>query len=150
MNQLESTVIDGDTIRFQHVMPAPIDTLWEYLTNPSYLSTWLANARFEQREGGWVDLMFDVEAMPERKKGGAHIVGVVSVYAPPHMVAYSWNDADHPETKSHVRMELEKDGGKTRLKITHEGLSPEQLAECSADWATHVTILESLLKGEPR
>jgi uncharacterized protein YndB with AHSA1/START domain len=148
MNQL-GTVVEGTTIKYQHLLPGPIETVWEYLTNPSYISAWLADARMEHRDGGWVDLMFDVEAFPERKNGGAHIVGVISEYAPPHAISYSWNDADHAESRSKVRMELEKESDKVRIKITHEELTPEQIAACSAGWNTHVMILESVLKGEP-
>jgi uncharacterized protein YndB with AHSA1/START domain len=143
-----ATTIEGTTLRFEHVLPGPIETAWEYLTNPDYLEAWLARARMEPREGGWVDLMFDTDDMPERKNGGAHIVGVIDVWAPPKVVAYSWNDADHPESRTHVTFELTKEATGVRVAVTHEGLTAEAIKACGAGWHTHFSILDSVMRGQ--
>lgn len=142
------TVIEGNTIRFQQLLPGPIETVWEFLTNPSMLPLWLADGRIECRDAGWVDLHFNVEELPERKDGGAHIVGIVSECTPPAVLSYSWNDADHPDSKSFVRFELTKAQDKVKIVVTHEGLPPEAIAACSAGWHAHISMLESALKGE--
>jgi uncharacterized protein YndB with AHSA1/START domain len=49
-------VIDGDAVRFERLLPGPIERVWDFLTKPEHLATWLGEAHFEGRAGGFVEL----------------------------------------------------------------------------------------------
>lgn len=134
----------GKSIRFQHLLPGPIDKVWEHISKPT--KDWLATASIELRRGGTVDLYFDSEEVPERKEGGAHIIGVVTECAPPTVLAYTWNDADHP-VSSDVRFELEAEGEQVRLFVVHAGLAADAVTRCTAGWQAHISLLVSVLNG---
>lgn len=36
--------IAGDTVRFERLLPGPIERVWSYLTEGSLLTTWLAES----------------------------------------------------------------------------------------------------------
>jgi uncharacterized protein YndB with AHSA1/START domain len=34
-------VIHGDAVRFERLLPGPIERVWDFLTKPEHLATWL-------------------------------------------------------------------------------------------------------------
>jgi uncharacterized protein YndB with AHSA1/START domain len=141
-------ILDAHTIRFERHLPCPIETLWDYLTQPGRLSTWLAEGTLETRVGGRVRLNFDVDEVPERQAGGDEIRGVVSLCVPRRVLAYTWRTAEEAEgdsndSPSSVTFELESEGENTRLLLTHRHLPSEALARCAAGWHTHLEVLSS-------
>ncbi|MBI3694310.1 MAG: SRPBCC domain-containing protein [Acidobacteria bacterium] len=86
----------------ERLLPGPIERVWEYLTKPDNLAAWLAAGEIELRVGGRVELRFDVQEAPDRRKAGAVIRGVVTRCEPPRALAYSWIDAsaDRPPGES--------------------------------------------------
>ena len=69
------TTPEPGTVRFERLLPGPIERLWAYLTDPEKRATWLAGGPMELRPGGRVELRFrnpDLspvhEATPERWK----------------------------------------------------------------------------------
>jgi len=92
-------VIDSHTIRFERLLPGPVERVWDYLTRPECLANWLAEGEMDPRAGGQVELRFDVHEVPERAKAGAIIRGVVARFEPPRVLACSWVDAsaEQPE-----------------------------------------------------
>jgi uncharacterized protein YndB with AHSA1/START domain len=34
-------VIDGDAVRFERLLPGLIERVWDFLTKPEHLATWL-------------------------------------------------------------------------------------------------------------
>jgi uncharacterized protein YndB with AHSA1/START domain len=141
-------LLDAHTVRFERDFPCPIETAWDYLTQPGRLSTWLAEGIVETRVGGRVELTFDVEEVPERTPGGDVVRGVVSLCVPRRVLAYTWtspNDGSSDETEpvSAVTFELEPQNGNTKLTLTHRHLPAEALARCAAGWHTHLEVLAS-------
>ncbi len=146
MNDFGTEVTDGGkTIRVQHLLPGSIEKVWNYISKPS--KDWLATGNIELRAGGNIDLYFDTEEVPERRNGGAHIIGVVTECRPPTLLAYTWNDAEHPLC-SEVQFQLEQEAEHVRLFVVHSGLPAESIAQCTAGWYAHISILSSLLKGK--
>src|ERR1700680_2242428 len=86
-------VIDSETVRFERLLPGPIDRVWEYLTNPGRIATWLANAKLELRLGGSVELQMLPRDGAPQETGGAIIRGVVTRYEPPRVLAYTWRNS---------------------------------------------------------
>jgi uncharacterized protein YndB with AHSA1/START domain/predicted nucleic acid-binding Zn-ribbon protein len=143
INELGKVIADG-TIRFERVLPAPIERVWQYLTAPDCLPQWLAAGNIDQRFGGKVELNFDVEEMPERQDHGAKIHGAVSFLEPLRTLSYSWND-DASKLQSNVCFQVSADGDQTTLVVTHSQLPQDRLHEVMAGWHTHLDILKARL-----
>jgi len=143
INELGKVIADG-TVRFERVLPAPIERVWQYLTASDCLTQWLAAGSIDQRFGGKVELNFDVEEMPERQDHGAKIHGAVSFLEPLRTLAYSWND-EASKLQSNVCFQVSADGDQTTLVVTHSQLPQDRLHEVMAGWHTHLDILKARL-----
>ena len=80
-------VTEAGAVRFERLLPGPIERVWAYLTDPNERATWLAAGPMELRVGGPVELSFhhaDLSAEktpPERYKkleGGHTIQGRIT------------------------------------------------------------------------
>ncbi len=137
-------IVDNSTVRFERVLPAPIEKVWQYLTSSECLPEWLAEGSIDQRFGGKVKLNFDVEAVPERAGKGEVIEGAVTFIDPLRALAYSWGTPGSDET-SNVSMQVTSEGDKTALVLTHTQLPAEAMAEVMAGWHAHLDVLKARL-----
>ena len=104
-------VIDNGTVRFERLLPGPVDRVWQYLTDSQLRGTWLATGAMEPRTGGAVTLRFrhqeltdHDEATPAKHKemeNGHTMIARITRWEPPNHLAYTW-DAD-----SEVSFDLE-------------------------------------------
>ena len=152
--------IDDTTVRFERLLPGPIERVWEYLTNGNKRAKWLCEGETELRIGGRVEMHFhnaslstrpDIDPpdkykdLPERPS----YRGTVTQCEPPRLLAHTWDfENDHSE----VCYELEEVGDKVRLVLTHRKLaSRDEIISASGGWHTHLDILEDVLSGrEPQ
>ncbi len=141
------TLVDANTVRFERLLPGPIERVWAYLTEPQFLRTWLAESSMELRVGGAVELHFDTDEVPERAKAGAIDQGIITRYEPPHALAYTWQKAPDGPVTSHVTFELETVEDKVRLVLTHSRLLPTSLASFGSGWHTHLAVLQARLQA---
>jgi uncharacterized protein YndB with AHSA1/START domain len=143
VNDLGKVIGDG-TVRFERLLPAPIERVWQYLTASDCLSQWLAVGSVDQRFGGKVDLTFDVDEMPERREKGHHISGVINFIEPLRALAFSWNDLSN-NVQSNVSVQLSSQGENTSLVLTHSQLPADRMSEFMAGWHTHLDVLKARL-----
>jgi uncharacterized protein YndB with AHSA1/START domain len=135
--------IDGDRVRFERMLEAPPESVWDFLTNSELLSEWLGAGEIEPKVGGKVFL----------RPGGPVIRGVVKECEAPTLLSYTWNvymigsdDLITPE--SLLRFELVgKDGG-TALTLTQGPIIPPMLSTTAAGWHTILDILAAHLAEE--
>jgi uncharacterized protein YndB with AHSA1/START domain len=143
-----------DTIRFERVLPGPIERVWSYLTESDKRGQWLATGAMEQRVGSefemhfhHVDLSQTPIPPPERFKVYADGVSShhrVLACEPPHLLAMTWGGFDNP---SEVTFELTPEHGQVRLTVTHRKLKPADLISTSGGWHTHLDVLADRLDG---
>ncbi len=140
---------NADTVRFERLLPGPIERVWDYLTQPERLATWLATVSMEPFEGGKVRLEMNPEELPDIPESRAVIVGEISQYRPPRLLEYSWVDPQNPQDPpSAVRFTLATEGDSVRLTLTHRRLPHEYLDKTGAGWHSLLQILESRLTGQ--
>ncbi len=145
--------LDFHSVRFERLLPGPIERVWDYLTKPEYMKTWLAVAKVDFRVGGTVELTFDLHEVPQRKQAGCAVRGVVSRYEPPRVLAYSWVDktpgvvTEGTGPDSIVTFELEPRGENVLLILTHRQLPAEKMPSFAAGWHTHLQVLHDRLKA---
>jgi uncharacterized protein YndB with AHSA1/START domain len=146
---------EAGAVRFERLLPGPIERVWAYLTDPAKRATWLAAGPMELRVGGRVELNFhhaDLSAEktpPERYKnleGGHTLLGQVTRCEPPRLLSYTW--AEWGE----VTFELTPRGKDVLLVLTHERPGErEAMVSVSGGWHAHLGILADNLDGrEPR
>lgn len=139
-------------VRFERLLPGPIERVWEFLVDPDKRGQWLASGPMDLRPGGAVELRFrhrdlspDKVAPPERfremdEKG--HVAHErVLLIDPPRLLAISWGDSD-------VTFELFPEGEKVRLVLTHRRLTDRAAMIMTAGgWHTHLAILVERAHG---
>ena len=139
-------IVDDQAVRFERVLPAPVDRVWQYLTKSDFLSSWLAVANLEQRVGGRVELHFEQDEMPDRSEDGLKIRGLVSAFEPQKELAFSWIDTVN-NLDSKVSFELTSAGDQTLLVVTHSRLPKRRIHEFMASWHAYLDILTARLKN---
>lgn len=149
-------VTEAGTVRFERLLPGPIERVWSYLTDSEKRGTWLAGGAMEQRAGGKVELRFrhaDLspvkEETPARYKSmedGVTMVGEVVRCEPPRLLVLSWDGP--PSGSSEVTFELEPRGDKVMLALTHRRLAGRAgMLSVAGGWHTHLAILADKLEG---
>ena len=54
----DGVVIDASTIRFERLLPGPIERVWAYLTESDKRKQWFAAGDYELKKGGKAQLFF--------------------------------------------------------------------------------------------
>jgi uncharacterized protein YndB with AHSA1/START domain len=118
---------------------APIEKIWKAITNKDAMKQWYFDlAEFKPTVG------FEFQFPGEGHKGEKylHLCKITEVIVGKKLT-YSWR-YDGYEGNSFVTFELFEEGGKTRLKLTHEGLetfpmnNPDFAKESFAEGWTYI------------
>lgn len=162
MNNQYGTFPEPETLRFERLLPGPIERVWDYLTKSDLKAKWLDAGDVEPKVGGKVELHFhhkDLsekdDPIPEKYKtmeDGTYFEGRVVNWDPPHLLSYTWGEETGEE--SLVTFELTpKQNNKVLLTLTHQRLGdePNVLISVASGWHTHLGILVDRLEGnEPK
>ena len=151
-----ATLIKPSTIRFERLLPGPIERVWAYLTESKKRATWLAAGEFDLRLGGKIELHFDNscisdEAAPPGAMGaGKHsAAGKITRLEPLRVLAHTWSWQDQV---TEVTYELTPKGKDVLLTIHHRlPDEPGVKIAVGGGWAVHTGILADRLNGaKPR
>jgi len=148
-------VTEARTVRFERLLPGPIERVWEYLTDSKKRATWLAAGEMDLRVGGKVrfdfkhsNLTTPPEAYPEKYKKYEKGVGFdcrITRIEPPRLLAFTWAGP----VESEVTFELTPKGKQVQLVLTHARLSGRDgMVNVSSGWHAHLGVLAQRLEGE--
>ena len=148
--------IGKEAIRFERILPGPIERIWEWLTDGEKRSQWLAGGEMELHKGGRMELVFNNETLtphddepPEKFKqyaGETRYVGEVVEADKPRLLRFSWPDEDGA---SEVTFELAEQDEKVLLTLTHRKLQEgEKMFGVLAGWHTHLAIMRAKLTDQ--
>jgi uncharacterized protein YndB with AHSA1/START domain len=151
-----ATLMKPSTIRFERLLPGPVERVWAYLTESKKRATWLAAGEFDLRLGGRIELHFDNNSLsdetapPGAMGTGKHMAeGKITRLEPLRALAYTWSWSGKV---SEVTYELTPRGKDVLLTIQHR-LPDEQGIKIAVGggWAVHTGILADQLNGvKPR
>ena len=130
-------------VRFERVLPGPVERVWAHLTDCSSLPGWYSDdSAIEPREGGAVRLM------------GGHVRGVVTQWTPHRKFAHTWNvfdgdAAQSPYPESYLAFELEPRRNAVALTLLHLPVLERFAPQNKMGWHTFLDILAAALGGQP-
>jgi uncharacterized protein YndB with AHSA1/START domain len=147
------TVVSPTEVRFERLLPGPIETVWAYLTDAKKRGEWLASGPMEPRVGGKVALHFKHaylspnQAPPPDKyrqmdADGHHAEETITQFQPPRRLAFTWGGV------SEVLFELEPKDDRVLLTLIHRKLPNDTERDGNAaGWHCHLTVLVDKLEG---
>lgn len=149
-------VTEGNGLRFERLLPGPVERVWRYLTDSELRGTWLASGEMELRTGGRVEHVFrnselteDDDPPPPKYAGEAEarLEGRITMCDPPHRLAYTWPEASGPD--SEVTFELIPRGENVLLVLTHRRLGTrDNMVSVAGGWHTHLGLLAARLSEQ--
>jgi uncharacterized protein YndB with AHSA1/START domain len=121
-------VVAQDNIEREVVVEAPVERVWELITQGEHLGTWFGDsgAEVDLRPGGAVSLTW-------REHGTVH--GRVERVEPMSLVSYRWlagadrEEEPTPENSTLIEFTLAEDGGATRLRVVESGFDGLAMSE---------------------
>jgi uncharacterized protein YndB with AHSA1/START domain len=147
-------ILSPTEIRFQRLLPGPIETVWSYLTDSKKRGEWFASGPMEPQVGGKVSLRFKHSELsphqappPEKYREmdakGHQAEETVTQFDPPRRLAFTFDGT------SEVTFELApRADGKVLLTLTHRKLANDaERTGTAAGWHCHLTILVEKLEG---
>ncbi len=151
-------LLDEHTVRFERLLPGPIERVWRYLTESDKRARWLCAGDVETTANGQVDMHFhnlslsrasdgDI-ARPEKYRDRPEkmsFAGTVTRCEPPNVLHHTWEFGDE---NSEVCYELTEEGDQVRLVLTHRRLdTKDTVLSVSGGWHTHLNVLVDVLSG---
>jgi uncharacterized protein YndB with AHSA1/START domain len=146
--------VEPDTLRMERTLPAPVERVWAYLTDPDKRATWLAGGTMAQAPGELFDLRFEHtrltgEVAPDRyaecRAPIAQKSRLVRMEAPTLLVI-TWDEGPSP---SEVTFDLTPQGNATLLVLTHRRLaSRKDMLSVASGWHAHADVLIDVLAGQ--
>jgi len=118
----------NDPVIVERVYNAPIDKVWNAITQNEELKAWYFQLEEFKPEKGF---KFEFSGGPDDGPQYLHLCEVVEVIEG-KKIAYTWRYDGYPGNST-VHWELFDQGDKTLLRLTHEGL--ETFAENGPDFA---------------
>lgn len=151
-------VMESGAVRFERLLPAPIERVWDYLTQSELRRKWFAGGEMELRPGGSVTLIFrnselapEDEEVPEkyRQYEGMESKGEIVTVEPPRLIVFDWfEEEEGPPNR--VSWALEPRGQGTLITLTHSRLpSRAMMVNVSGGWHLHLDVLEDVLAQRP-
>ena len=134
---MPTSVITNDIVACEIEIVAPPERVFEALTDEKQLSRWFTNPecpvkewKLDARAGGHYHYSTQKGTVVVNGKDEFKCHGEIVEFDPPRVLAYTWISNWHNDQslKTLVRYELTPKGNGTHVKVTHSGLSSEDVA----------------------
>lgn len=145
---------EAGTVRFERLLPGPIERVWAYLTESDRRAQWFAGGTMELHAGGRVAFVFHNstlaphEPMPEpyAQYEGHASTGRVTRCEPPRVLSFIWHGDSGDDEE--VTFELTSRGADVLLVLTHRRLRDRAaMADVAGGWHAHLGVLADRLSG---
>jgi uncharacterized protein YndB with AHSA1/START domain len=141
-----------DTIRLERLLDAPPETVWRYLTEAELRAQWFMGGT-DAKPDNEFELLVDHDNLSEEEvpypesyaaSKGIRFSEKVIRFDPPRLLETTFQGGKN----GRVTYELRPEGEKTRLVLTHSGItSPVGAQDFGGGWTSHLTVLEERLAG---
>ena len=144
--------IAPDTIRLERIVDAPVETVWRYLTEAELRRQWFMGGT-DAQAGSAFELIVDHDNLSDGEvpypesyaaSKGLRFEEKVIRFEPPRLLETTFQGGKN----GIVTYELSPDGERTRLVLTHSGISgPVGAQDFGSGWNSHLTVLQEKLAG---
>lgn len=148
--QIERTA--PDTIRLERLLDAPVDKVWSYLTQVELRRQWFMGGTDAKRDSEF-ELLVDHDNLSDddvpypadyAASKGVRFSEKVIRFEPPYLLATTFQGGKN----GIVTYELSPEGERTRLVLTHSGISSGTGAQdFGSGWTSHLAVLQERLAG---
>ena len=142
-------LIEPATLKYERLLPGPIERVWAFLTESELRRQWLASGEMEMKAGSTFTLHWrndELTEPPGRRPDG--LDGVHSMESriteldPPRKLAIAWKGSGD------VSFELEPKGGQVLLTVIHRRIPDRAtMVKVGGGWHKHLDILVDRLAG---
>lgn len=144
--------IAPDSIRLERLLDAPLEKVWRYLTEADLRRQWFMGGS-DARADSEFELLNDHDNLSDDKvpypedyapyKGRTWNEKVIR-FEPPRLLQTTFQGGDNGV----VTFELFARGDRTRLVVTHQGITSSTGAQdFGGGWNSHMTVLQERLAG---
>jgi len=144
--------VSSDSIRLERLLDAPAETVWRYLTKAELREQWFMGGTDAQADGEF-ELLVDHDKLSEDDvpypesfecfKGRVFNEKVLR-FEPPRLLETTFQGGKG----GNVTYKLLPEGEKTRLVLTHSGItSPSGFRDFGGGWTSHLAVLQERLAG---
>ena len=135
---MHGELIDQQTLRFERLLPGPIERVWDYLTKAELRAKWFADGEMEPKNGSALTLVWRNDELGARPGS-----------PPEHMKGFGGTHHSQNVVLAWVEFLLEAEGDKVRLTLTHSRLSKsDNRYKFASGWHIHLLMLSELLAGD--
>jgi glutathione S-transferase len=139
-------MIGPDAVEIHRRLPAPVDEVFQWWTDPERLREWMSpvgtvEAEVDLRVGGTIRIVMRGDGMEIEH------LGTYLKIEPPHRLVFTWTSPYTGPHPSIVTLELEPDGvGATRLHLVHQQLPEAATASHRGGWGAMLDRLGDRLQ----
>jgi uncharacterized protein YndB with AHSA1/START domain len=138
---------EPQTLKFQRLLPGPIERLWAYLTESDLRRRWLAAGKMDLQAGALVELVWrndELNSPPSQRPAGfpeeQRLRGRIREIDPPRKLAIAWDGGGD------VSYQLERKGDDVLLTMSQHGLpNRDILLMFAAGSHMHLELLAACL-----
>ena len=143
-------------IRFERVLPGPIDRVWAFLTEPEKRGQWIASGSADLQPGAvseWLcDYAYRLEPELRARHGDTPPLCRARTLEclPPRLLRTTWAYADGRggSIETELSWALAEEGEVVRLVFMHSKLPDNDDVRCAlAGWHVHLDVLADRLHG---
>lgn len=150
--------VDAHTVRFERILPGPLEKIWAYLVDGKKRGEWFASGELPAKVGEEFemyikhsDLSPNKSPPPDQFKEmdatGHRATEKLLALEPMRRVAYTFGSQHPPATE--VEFLLTPEGDKIRLTLTHRKVPDRAYAvNVSGGWHAHLAILQYKAEGK--
>ena len=154
--------LNPNTIRFERLLPGPIERVWDFLYDAKKRGEWFASGAMPANPGEHFQMRFKhseysphtsiaPERMREMDEKGHSSSNILVKCEPPHLLAFTFGPQTRAGEFSEVEFRLDQEGDKVRLTLTHRRISDRNFKlNVSGGWHSHLDILRYKLEGTAR
>jgi uncharacterized protein YndB with AHSA1/START domain len=151
----DGEILDAGTVRFERLLPGPIERVWAFITESEKRKLWLAAGDFELRPGGKTTLFFQHKNLSAKRgtppdeykkmdeEGGGFDGEVIRCEAP-RLLVITWGEKRSSEVKFEL---MPQTNGEVLLTLTHSRLDKDSMRNVGPGWHTHLHVLAERLHG---
>ena len=152
--------VDDKTVRFERLLPGPIEKVWPYLADSDKRAQWFTSGALPAKVGEPFEMTFHhADYSPHKAppppgyekvdSEGHRMTSILLALEPPHHLAFSFGKTTDPSqyTEVDIRLTAQADG-KVKLTLTHSKLPDRDYAlNISGGWHCHLTMLQEKAEG---